>query len=127
MKEIPMKPVSIMTVLVLVSLSFNGCAPLLSVPRNILNGLHRTPVEAVGSDSDTPEVSSELTEVRRLLDRMVQSGELTQNAADLKFLQERDRIDSQQRQQQQQQPRYSGGFSGGMSCYSNTLGATFCY
>jgi hypothetical protein len=117
-----MKPVSsIFPVLLLVSLSLYGC----SVPGNILNGLHRTPtVEAVGSTSGTPGVSSEFTEVRRLLDRMVQSGELTQNAADLKFLQERDRINSQQ---QQQQPRYSGGFSGGMSCYSNTLGATFCY
>jgi len=124
---------------VVASLSF-GCA-LLDVPKNILGGLQKTqiahhqPFTQQQQEQVSPSAAAtELTELRSILDRMVSSGELTQNASDLKYMQEKNRIEreanaaaaQEQQQYQMRQQQMMNAFKG-LNCYGNTLGATFCY
>jgi hypothetical protein len=125
-------------------LSSLGCS-LMNVPSNLLNGLQRTDVsaataaqqEAVVAEEVSPSVK-ELSEIRDLLRKMVKDGELTENQAALKFLQEKSRLMTQDQQRQdfaaaQEQQRDLANrqmlqqfMNKGLNCHTN-LGQTFCY
>lgn len=112
-----------------------GCSSLMAVPSNLLNGLHRSaavPTEPTQSDIEVAARDHELSELRSILDKMVESGELTRNAADLKFLEAKARLDNQIVQLEQQRDlaarqRLQQALSGLRNCYTNGLGYTSCF
>ena len=121
------------------SLETVGCT-LLDVPKNILGGLKRTDVEAAtaaqkqAAVEEVPPSVKELAEIREVLHRMVAAGELTQNQAELKFLEERSRIMSQDRQLAQQRNiaamemfQQSLNSIRSTNCYSTGRGSASCY